>query len=352
MVTGEVSTPAKPSKPMETRKDSASAKSCKSAVLTQAFYGTGATSSPLLSPPIASSSTPPYLWGNQGAVLTIPEAEGKIFNIKDLDLMEKSAFIGGRSGESGNIASGSTNDGASQRAASGREGSSDAREDNTSQEIFATKKRSNDQMLAGGADTQNNCSAKYSNAIPVLELNDPLVSKPVVNLNAGMSLNGSCTDAMPLEVKPTASSVLPVVDSAMMDGSQQVVAEKWIKDEHELKKERRKQSNRESARRSRLRKQQECGKLEASVEALLSEISMLKDELMGISEECMKQNSKNNSLMEELIQMYGADAISSLEAKKSDGVSQSISGESNSHEQEGSSEDNSSSGQTRDNSTF
>ena len=50
----------------------------------------------------------------------------------------------------------------------------------------------------------------------------------------------------------------------------------WLQDERENKKLRRKQSNRESARRSRLRKQAECEALSSSVTDLQQENLQLK----------------------------------------------------------------------------
>ncbi|GJY17349.1 retrovirus-related pol polyprotein from transposon TNT 1-94 [Tanacetum coccineum] len=57
-------------------------------------------------------------------------------------------------------------------------------------------------------------------------------------------------------------------------------ADQWVQDERELKRQKRKQSNRESATRSRLRKQADCEELQARVEALNSENHSLRDELI------------------------------------------------------------------------
>jgi plant G-box-binding factor len=52
-----------------------------------------------------------------------------------------------------------------------------------------------------------------------------------------------------------------------------------LQDERELKRQRRKQSNRESARRSRLRKQAECEGLAQKVVELETENAKLKDKV-------------------------------------------------------------------------
>lgn len=49
-----------------------------------------------------------------------------------------------------------------------------------------------------------------------------------------------------------------------------------LQDEREVKRQRRKQSNRESARRSRLRKQAECETLSQKVDALVEENARLR----------------------------------------------------------------------------
>ncbi|GJU20220.1 G-box-binding factor 1-like protein isoform X1 [Tanacetum coccineum] len=63
-------------------------------------------------------------------------------------------------------------------------------------------------------------------------------------------------------------------------------ADQWVQDERELKRQKGKQSNRESATRSRLRKQADCEELQARVEALNSENHSLRDELQTLSDEC------------------------------------------------------------------
>ncbi|KAL6629767.1 hypothetical protein ACP70R_029532 [Stipagrostis hirtigluma subsp. patula] len=71
-------------------------------------------------------------------------------------------------------------------------------------------------------------------------------------------------------------------------------------DERELKKQKRKQSNRESARRSRLRKQAECEELGQRAEVLRSENSSLRAELERIRKEYEQLLSQNASLKEKL----------------------------------------------------
>lgn len=71
-----------------------------------------------------------------------------------------------------------------------------------------------------------------------------------------------------------------------------------LMDEKEIKKQRRKQSNRESARRSRLRKQQECENLHRQVKDLTDENQELKkqvQELQDLVDHYKKENKKDSS---------------------------------------------------------
>nr|ABI34653.1 bZIP transcription factor bZIP78 [Glycine max] len=73
-------------------------------------------------------------------------------------------------------------------------------------------------------------------------------------------------------------------------------AEAWVQNERELKRERRKQSNRESARRSRLRKQAETEELARKVESLNAENATLKSEINRLTESSEKMRVENATL--------------------------------------------------------
>ncbi|KAK7338010.1 hypothetical protein VNO77_18605 [Canavalia gladiata] len=75
-------------------------------------------------------------------------------------------------------------------------------------------------------------------------------------------------------------------------------AESWLQNERELKRERRKQSNRESARRSRLRKQAETEELARKVESLNAENVSLKSEINRLIESSEKLREENATLRE------------------------------------------------------
>ncbi|XP_020228185.1 common plant regulatory factor 1 [Cajanus cajan] len=79
-----------------------------------------------------------------------------------------------------------------------------------------------------------------------------------------------------------------------------VPSEAWLQNERELKRERRKQSNRESARRSRLRKQAEAEELARKVEMLTAENVTLKLEITQLTESSEQLRMENSGLREKV----------------------------------------------------
>ncbi|XP_024441247.1 G-box-binding factor 3 isoform X5 [Populus trichocarpa] len=76
-------------------------------------------------------------------------------------------------------------------------------------------------------------------------------------------------------------------------------SEAWSPNDRELKRERRKQSNRESARRSRLRKQAEAEELAHKVETLTTVNMTLKSEIDQFTEKSQKLRLENAALTQE-----------------------------------------------------
>ncbi|KAI3451730.1 hypothetical protein Pfo_008395 [Paulownia fortunei] len=344
MGAGEEGTPTKSSKPASSAQEAPSTPTTPVypdwSSSMQAFYGAGATP-PFFASTVASPTPHPFLWGGQhplmppygtpvpypalyppGGIYAHPnmvttpgnipgtaELDGKATEGKDRASSKKTkgtsgnhGLIGGKTRDGGKAASGSGNDVGTQSAESGSEGSSDTSDDNN-QEFSATKKGSFDQMLADGANAQNNTiPANFQTSVP----GNPVVSVPATNLNIGMDL-WNASPAGSGAMRPNAPGVSPTVVPAGMMNDQ------WIQDERELKRQKRKQSNRESARRSRLRKQAECEELQHRVETLSNENHTLRDELQRLSKECEKLTSENNSIKEELTRLCGPDAVSKLE---------------------------------------
>ncbi|KAG4952166.1 hypothetical protein JHK85_046033 [Glycine max] len=308
----------------------------------QAYYAPGATPPPFFATTVASPTPHPYLWGGQhplmppygtpvpypaiyppGSIYAHPsmavtpsavqqntEIEGKGAEGKYRDSSKKlkgpSANTASKAGESGKAGSGSGNDGISQSGESGSEGSSNASDENTNQQMLAAKesaankKGSFDLMLVDGANAQNNSAGAISqSSVP----GKPVVPMPATNLNIGMDLwNASSGGAEAAKMRHNQSGAPGVA-----------LGDQWVQDERELKRQKRKQSNRESARRSRLRKQAECEELQKRVESLGGENQTLREELQRLSEECEKLTSENNSIKEELERLCGPEAVANLD---------------------------------------
>lgn len=316
----------------------------------QAYYGAGATPPPFFPSPVASPSPYPYMWGGQhlispygtpipypalyppggiyphpnmviaqGAAVSTSQAEGKGTPVKK----GKSSLntVKGNRKE----ASGSENGGASQSAESGNGAASDANDGETNcEDTSANKNQSFDQMLADGANTENS-SSQHSGAVFESSSNgkgQPPANLPVALTNqagaasVNMALNpwnAPPVGSVPLTGRLTASGVPAVTPITRREaiGSDRL----WVQDEREQKRQRRKLSNRESARRSRLRKQAECDELQVTVETLNDENDSLRKELERLSAERQKLSNENSSLVGELTQLYGEDAVSALKEK-------------------------------------
>ncbi|KAJ3672603.1 hypothetical protein LUZ60_007324 [Juncus effusus] len=111
---------------------------------------------------------------------------------------------------------------------------------------------------------------------------------PTTNLNIGMDY---WTSPVPANNNNTGKAAA---------NNSVVPSEHWIQNERELKKLKRKQSNRESARRSRLRKQAECEELAIRAEALKQENSALRAEVERIRKEYEELVSYNDSLKKKI----------------------------------------------------
>ncbi|KAI3669609.1 hypothetical protein L6452_40893 [Arctium lappa] len=345
MGAGEQSSPAKHSKPTSTQETPPPSYSDWSSSM-QAYYGSGAAP-PFFASSVASPTPHPYMWGGQhpmmppyGTPVPYPalyppagvyghpsmpmtastaqlttEMEAKAPNGKERVPNKKSKgtsvnvnVIGVRTGESGKAASSSGNDGATQSAESGNDGSTDASDEDDQHEQSGGKKGSFHQMLAD-ANARNSISGSN---VPVP--GNPVVSMPTTNLNMGMDLWNPSAGTGSMKMQPNHSGVSQTVVPPPMLGRESMMADQWVQDERELKRQKRKQSNRESARRSRLRKQAECEELQARVEVLSNENHSLREELQKLSEECGKLTSENNSIKDELTRFFGPEAVSKLDS--------------------------------------
>ncbi|KAH9313929.1 hypothetical protein KI387_022556, partial [Taxus chinensis] len=294
------------------------------------------------------------------------EAEAKASEGKDKNTMKRSkgslgslGMITGKGGDGGKATSGSANEAGSQSGESGSDGSSEgSEEENAQNELQVARKRSFDQMIVDGANAQNNHISTYNAqagesymnssghalgnpisqtvAVPLGPVTGkPAASGPITNLNIGMDYwNASAAGAI-TTVKARGSistALVPATAQLMPPGREGVPPELWIQDERELKRQRRKQSNRESARRSRLRKQAECEELAQKVETLTVENISLRSELNRMAEECKKLTAENASIMEQLSKVHGEDTATASEENGPTKIGlQSVKAEGNGH---------------------
>ncbi|MQL92548.1 hypothetical protein Taro_025183, partial [Colocasia esculenta] len=120
---------------------------------------------------------------------------------------------------------------------------------------------------------------------------------PTTNLNIGMDYWGVPT---PSQIAPARGKAPNASVGGLVLSGQNIPSELWLQDERELKRQRRKQSNRESARRSRLRKQAEYEELAQRAESLKDENATLRAEASRLRKEYEQLLAQNNSLKEKL----------------------------------------------------
>jgi plant G-box-binding factor len=231
-------------------------------------------------------------------------------------------MITGKNNEPGKTSGGSANGVYSKSADSGTEGSSEEGSDADSQNNSQMKSGSRQDSLEGETSQNGNSAHGSQNGgpnstlpiVPVPVAGAPVgLAGPATNLNIGMDYWGggragagaasSPVPAMRGKITPS-----PVAGTLVTTGSRDnMQSQLWIQDERELKRQRRKQSNRESARRSRLRKQAECDELAQRAEALKEENATLRAELSRIRSDYEQLLAQNASFKERLGEAPGQE---------------------------------------------
>jgi len=176
--------------------------------------------------------------------------------------------------------------------------------------------------IAAAAATNGKVDGNGVSVNPAAQLNQQVKRERSVSVNGSIA-NGGDTNAIantnananvnvkaPQDPSMNGAAVSVGVNGtsfAAMNGAlrhpHQVKAEEEMAkdgDERELKKQRRKQSNRESARRSRLRKQAECEELSIRVSKLSEENLDLQTELSKMRQKCQTLTCQNKVLQQEL----------------------------------------------------
>ncbi|XP_038688044.1 bZIP transcription factor 16-like [Tripterygium wilfordii] len=261
------------------------------------------------------------------------EADGKPMEVKEKLPIKRSKgslgslnMITGKNNDTGKTSGASANGDYSKSAESESEGSSEGSDAN-SQSDSQMKSGGRQGSVEGGA-SQNGSSVHGSQnggpCTPHTLMNQPMavipisaagapgaVSGPATNLNIGMDYWGAPTSSAIPAMRGKVSST-PVAGGTVAAGSRDIVqSQPWLQDERELKRQRRKQSNRESARRSRLRKQAECDELAQRAEALKEENASLRSEVNQIRSEYDQLLAENASLKERIGELPGHEDLRS-----------------------------------------
>ncbi|KAJ4842576.1 bZIP transcription factor 16 [Turnera subulata] len=245
------------------------------------------------------------------------EADGKPPDVKEKLPIKRSKgslgslnMITGKNNEHGKTAGASANGVYSKSAESGSEGTSEGSDANS---------QNDSQMKSGGsleADASQNGGSVHGpqngGHSPGTMMNQtmtvmPISATPTTNLNIGMDYWGAPAATAVPAIRGKVPST-PVAGGIVTTGSRDSVqSQLWLQDERELKRQRRKQSNRESARRSRLRKQAECDELAQRAEALKEENANLRSEVNRIKSEYEQLLAENTSLKERLGEVSGRE---------------------------------------------
>ncbi|KAK1408821.1 hypothetical protein QVD17_40896 [Tagetes erecta] len=267
----------------------------------QAYYGPRMVVPPYFNSAVAPGHAhPPYMWGppqhmmppyaamyphggvypHPGVPIASPvciDSPGKSSGNSDRGLMKK---LKGFDGLAMSIGNGNDN-GISQSGET--EGSSEGSDGNTTEGAQNNRKRS--------CDGSPKASAEVGKTEPLSGQFFPIEPNEDTKKLTALTVNPYKASDCELKKSPTlmASATLTMMPS-----------EALLQNERELKRERRKQSNRESARRSRLRKQAEAEELAIKVEALTNENLNLKSEINRLTDTSEKLKLQNTKLMEKL----------------------------------------------------
>lgn len=139
---------------------------------------------------------------------------------------------------------------------------------------------------------------------------NPVLPTPTLNIGMEYWHGPGATSAVPPEqeiLRSQCSALVPPIGTMAFSApsSDGGSAELWMQDERELKRQKRKQANRESARRSRMRKQAEFDEFAAKVDALTAENNSLKLEMNRLGDLCKKLSSENTALLEKARKLQG-----------------------------------------------
>ncbi|RDY03328.1 Common plant regulatory factor 1, partial [Mucuna pruriens] len=295
----------------------------------QAYYGQRVTMPPYYNSAVASGHPPhPYMWGppqpmmppygppyaaiySHGGVYTHPavpigphphsqgvpsspaagtplsiETPAKSSGNTDQGLMKKLKEFDGLAMSIGNGHAESAERGGESRLSQSvdTEGSSDGSDDSTSGANQTRRKRSREGTPTTDGEGKT-------------EIEGSPISKETAASNKMLAV-GPASMTTTLELRKPSTVHSKTNTTSAPQSCSVLPADVWLQNERELKRERRKQSNRESARRSRLRKQAEAEELGRKVESLNAENASLKSEINRLTEGSEKLRVENATLRE------------------------------------------------------
>ncbi|PON81829.1 Basic-leucine zipper transcription factor [Trema orientale] len=200
------------------------------------------------------------------------------------------------------IGNGNSDSGAEQMLSQSMEteGSSDGSYGNTAGANQSRRKRSREgtPTTAGDEKTEKQVNPVSAKEISGKTLGATVSTAGVTGKLVGPVVSPGMTTGLELR---NSSNLNPKTSPTSLSQACTVLpSDSWLQNERELKRERRKQSNRESARRSRLRKQAETEELARKVESLTAENVTLKSELNRLTENSEKLRLENAKLVDKL----------------------------------------------------
>ncbi|XP_050280187.1 common plant regulatory factor 1-like isoform X4 [Quercus robur] len=297
----------------------------------QAYYGPRVAIPPYYNSTMASGHAPhPYMWGTpqpmmppygapyaaiypHGGVYAHPavtlavtpmsiETPTKSGNT-DRGLMKKLKEFDGLAMSIGNGAAESLEGGAEHRLSQSveTEGSSDGSDGNTAKANQTRRKRSREETPTTGGKTETQASPVTSKEASTAT--NKVLGATVTPASVAVNLVGNVVSpgmTTTLEFRNTPNTNPKTTTPSVPQSCTALPSEGWPQNERELKRERRKQSNRESARRSRLRKQAETEELALKVESLTAENDAIKSEIEQLTDNSEKLRLENATLMEKL----------------------------------------------------
>ncbi|KAJ7962515.1 common plant regulatory factor 1-like [Quillaja saponaria] len=312
----------------------------------QAYYGPRVALPPYYNSAVASGHAPhPYMWGppqpmmppygapyaaiySHGGVYTHPgnplgayshaqavssspvaatplsfETPTKSSGNTDHGLLKKLKGFDGLAMSIGNGNSESAEGGADNRPSESEdtEGSSDGSDGsygNTAGAKQTRRKRSHEGTPTIGAVGKSEVQGSSGSVKEAASSKLAVTPASVAGKLAGAVISPGMNTALELRNPPTVNVKTSPTSGGPSCGV--LPSDAWIQNERELKRERRKQSNRESARRSRLRKQAEAEELGRKVESLNGDNMTLKLEINRLTDSSQKLRVENATLMARL----------------------------------------------------